>query len=42
VWWAVIGIVAGAAALIGYLFGGPVAAITCAAGVAVAAHRLLA
>jgi hypothetical protein len=40
--WAIIAIVTVAAGLIGYLAADPVAAITCAAVVAVAAHRLLA
>ncbi|MCW3838534.1 hypothetical protein ONA70_00260 [Micromonospora yasonensis] len=39
--WAVIGLAALLAGAVGYLFGGPIAAITTAAAVAVAAHRLL-
>ncbi|NES14557.1 MULTISPECIES: hypothetical protein [Micromonospora] len=39
--WAVIGLAALLAGTVGYLFGGPIAAITTAAAVAVAAHRLL-
>lgn len=40
--WAVIGMLATAGAVIGFVYGGPVAAVTTAVAVAVGAHRLLA
>lgn len=40
--WAVIAILTAAAAVVGSVFGGPVAAITAGAAVATAAHKLLA
>ena len=39
--WAVIGILAFAAGLVGFMAGGPVAAITTFAAVAMAAHKLI-
>ena len=39
--WAVIGILAFAAGLIGFMAGGPIAAITTCAAVALAAHKLI-
>jgi hypothetical protein len=39
--WAIIAIVTAAAAIVAYLAGGPIAAITVSAAVLVAAHRIL-
>ncbi|MFG1914105.1 hypothetical protein [Micromonospora sp. NPDC048898] len=39
--WAIIAMVTAAAAIVAYLAGGPIAAITVGAGVLVAAHRVL-